>query len=97
MRPFRTLLLAWAGLLALLVLEAAGTRLLGWGNAAPFIGLLMAVGVAVFFMHAGEGPGLIRVFALASAFWLCVLLALGSMDTLTRTDHAVVMRTPVSP
>lgn len=93
-RPFGVLLLTWAGLMLLLAVEVAGTLLFGLGNAAPFIGLLMAGLIATFFMHADEGPGLIRVFALAGAFWLCVLLGLGSLDAVTRVDHPVVMRTP---
>ena len=96
-RAVRPLLLAWLGLLVLLGLEVGVARLLGWGDVAPLIGLAMALVTAVTFMHAGEGPAIIRVFAFASMFWLAVILSLGSMDALTRVDHPVVMRTPVSP
>lgn len=95
--PFRPLVLAWIGLLFLLAMEICATRLLGLGNTAPFFGLLMAGVVAATFMHVGEGPGLIRMIAAAAVFWLVVILALGSLDALTRTDYPVTMRTPVSP
>ena len=95
--PFRPLVLAWIGLLLLLAMEVCATRLLGLGNIAPFFGFLMAGVVASTFMHVGEGPGLIRMIAAAGVFWLVIILALGSLDALTRTDYPVVMRTPVSP
>ncbi len=96
-RALRPLILGWLGLIGLLVLELAAARLLGWANTAPLFGLLMAGVVAGVFMHVGEGPALIRVFSFAAVFWLAVILSLGSMDTLTRVDHPVSMRTPVSP
>jgi caa(3)-type oxidase subunit IV len=95
--PFRPLVLAWIGLLILLAAEVCATRLFGWGNTAPFFGLLMAGIVAATFMHVGEGPGLIRMIAAVAVFWLIIILGLGSLDALTRMDYPVVMRTPVSP
>lgn len=96
-RPIRPLVVAWIGLLLLFAVEVCATRLLGLGNTAPFFGLLMAGVVAAAFMHVGEGPGLIRMIAAAGVFWLAVILGLGSLDALTRTDYPVLMRTPVSP
>jgi cytochrome c oxidase subunit 4 len=80
LRPF----LAWLGLLLLLAAEAWIGRVLGWGNVALAIGIVMAGLVSFFFMDVGRGPGLIRVFAAAGLFWLLVLLGLGLMDPLTR-------------
>lgn len=51
--------------------------------------ILMVMIVAVSFMEARKGPTIVRAFAVAAAFWLLVLLALGSADPLTRTDHYV--------
>ncbi len=97
MSATRRLFLAWLGLLVLLAVEVVASRLLRWSNITPFLGLTMAGLVAWFFMDVGEGPVLIRVFAYAAVFWLVVILGLGSMDALTRVDHPVAARTPVSP
>jgi caa(3)-type oxidase subunit IV len=43
--------------------------------------------VAVFFMHLGGGPILVRGFAVMAIFWMIVLIGLGSMDPLTRTQY----------
>ncbi len=76
---------------ALLAVEAALGRVLGWGNVSLALGVLMAATVAVFFMEVDKGPGVIRVFAWAGVFWLFVLLGLGLMDPLTR--HTVTIGT----
>jgi cytochrome c oxidase subunit IV len=52
-------------------------------------GIFMIVTVAVGFMEVKRGIVLVRVFAVAALFWLLVLLGLGSVDPLTRTDHLV--------
>ncbi|MBV8777303.1 MAG: hypothetical protein JO258_08915, partial [Alphaproteobacteria bacterium] len=49
--------------------------------------------VATMFMQIGRGPALVRVFAAAGLLWLTILLGLGSVDPLTRTDYPVA--TPV--
>ena len=52
-------------------------------------GVLMIVTVAVGFMEVRRGVVLVRAFAVAGMFWLLVLLGLGSVDALTRTDYHV--------
>ena len=52
-------------------------------------GVLMVATVAVGFMEVKRGIVLVRAFAVAAMFWLLVLLALGSVDALTRTDYHV--------
>jgi len=46
--------------------------------------------VAAGFMNVTKGPAIVRAFAIAALFWLLVLLALGSVDALTRIDYAVI-------
>ena len=87
-RLMRTWLL-WLLLLVLAAIEFGVGHLKGGGGATPFIGLLMAVLVAVGFMRLREAPGLAAVFALAGVFWICVLMGLGSMDPATRHDIPV--------
>ncbi len=50
---------------------------------------LMATIVAFAFVQVRRGPTIVRGFAVAGLFWLLVLLGLGSMDPLTRTDYVV--------
>jgi cytochrome c oxidase subunit IV len=57
-------------------------------------GVLMAIVVAIGFMDVGKGPAIVRAFAVAAVFWLMVLLGLGSVDPLTRTNYHV-LDTPV--
>ena len=40
-------------------------------------------------MEVKRGVVLVRAFAVAAIFWLLVLLGLGSVDALTRTDYHV--------
>lgn len=91
LRPVATVSLA---LLVLFALELAGA-FTGWGHI--FGGLLlvpagiMVVLVGVFFMRVGESGGLAKFFALAAIFWLLILLGLGSIDPMTRTDYPVTV------
>jgi cytochrome c oxidase subunit IV len=48
---------------------------------------LMVLGVAVGFMEVRRGPALVRAFAVAAVLWLLILLGLGSVDPLTRSDY----------
>ena len=50
---------------------------------------LMVVIVAVGFMEIRRGSVLVRAFAVAGIFWLLVLLGLGSVDPLTRSNYAM--------
>ncbi len=51
--------------------------------------VLMVLVVAIGLMEVRRGIVIVRAFAVAAMFWLFVLLALGSADPLTRTNHYV--------
>lgn len=82
----------WLALLGLLGLEIALVTF-GFGAVTPFVGVAMAAMVAFGFMRLADAPSLSRVFAVAGVFWLLVLLGLGSVDFITRTDFPVAART----
>ena len=83
------LLAIWAGLLLLLALEFVAARLPFLRAAVPAFGIAMAAIVALTFMRLAKARGLVPVFALASLFWLAVMLGLGSLDPFTRHDVPV--------
>lgn len=80
-------------LLLLLVLLAIefGVSFLPLDRAARPLLLLPAtlmVGiVGAVFMEVGQGPAIVRLFAVAGLLWLLILLGLGSLDPMTRTDY----------
>lgn len=86
------LLLAWLLLLVLLAVEF-GISFLAIGRPArPLILVPAALMVAVVgsvFMQVARGPTIVRLFATAALLWLAILLGLGSLDALTRTDYRV--------
>ena len=89
---FMPLLLAWVVLLLLGGVEFAASFLPLGRSLRPLImlpGVLMVAVVAIGFMEIGKGPAIVRGFAIAAMFWLIVLLGLGSVDPLTRTDYPV--------
>ena len=86
-------LLVWLALVLGVAAEILAARL-GWPGVAPFIGIALAVLVALTFMQLGSSTGLVPVFALVGVFWLCVLLGLGGLDAATRTDVPVPQHTP---
>jgi hypothetical protein len=45
--------------------------------------------VGTIFMEVGRGPKIVRLFAAAGLLWLTILLGLGSLDPMTRTDYHV--------
>ena len=93
--PFVGLLRTWILLLVLGAAEFGASFLPLPRSLRPLVmipGVLMIILVAVRFMEVRKGPALIRAFAVAAMFWLFVLLALGSIDPLTRKDYW----TPVS-
>ena len=45
--------------------------------------------VVTSFMQIGRGPVIVRLFAAAGVLWLLILLALGSLDPLTRVVYPV--------
>ena len=86
----------WLALLLLGGLEFGASFLSFDRSLRPLLmmgAVLMVAIVAVCFMEAGKGPTIVRGFAVAAMFWLIVLLALGSMDPLTRTDYHVPQTT----
>lgn len=82
------ILSCWAVLLVLLgvelLLAAAGS---GWGvgGCAGLMALLVVCG----FMRIARAPALAAIFAIGGLFWLSILLALGSLDSFTRTNFPV--------
>ena len=84
------LLIAWAILLVLLAVQfgLAFLPLAPWLRVLILVpALTMAAIVGIVFMGIGRGPVIAHGFAVAGLFWLLVLLGLGSMDPLTRTDY----------
>jgi hypothetical protein len=86
------LLYGWLGLLALAAIEFACGYLPLARALRPLLmlpALAMVAIVALVFMRAGNGPAIVRVFAIGSLFWLIILLGLGMMDPLTRAVYPV--------
>jgi cytochrome c oxidase subunit 4 len=79
--------LIFAALLALLALSAASTFLppAAWKSAAGFAIAGAKTGlIALFFMRLRHQRGLVRVFAVAGLFWLCILATLLAADYFMR-------------
>jgi cytochrome c oxidase subunit IV len=86
----RHLLITWLLLLLLGGAEFAASFLpLGraWRPLLMIPAALMVLGVTIGFMEVGRGSALVRAFAVAAVLWLLILLGLGSVDPLTRTDY----------
>ena len=87
MKAVRTILLAWAGLLALLALTI-GASFAPLGHALPFfsygIAIAKAAVVAWIFMELRMRDGLQRLALSAGFVWLAILFVLLFADTLTR-------------
>jgi cytochrome c oxidase subunit IV len=86
----RRLAWTWVVLLVLLAIQFGASFL----PLSPSMRLLLLVpaalmlaAVATMFMQIGRGPALVRVFAAAALLWVSILLGLGSLDPLTRTDY----------
>lgn len=87
---FFRLLLAWVLLMVLLAVEFGASSLPLGRSARPLLlvpAVLMVGAVGTFFMQIGRGPTIVRLFAVAGLLWLTVLLGLGSLDPMTRTDY----------
>jgi caa(3)-type oxidase subunit IV len=83
----RTLLIGWAGLLALLAVQIGLAHLpLGAAHLwfALAISAAMATIVAWLFMELAKAPHLARIFAYGGLFWIMALFALGGADYATR-------------
>ncbi len=92
MSPLATIV-TWLGLVVLVGVELLLASFSATRGIVPFVGIGMALLVALTFMRLGSSRGLVPVFALAGAFWLCVMLGLGSLDSFTRHDMPVSART----
>jgi cytochrome c oxidase subunit IV len=91
-KHLRRLVWTWVALLALLAIQLGASFLPLTPSARPLLlvpAALMLAAVATMFMQIGRGPALVRVFAAAALLWLGILLGLGSLDPLTRTDYSV--------
>jgi cytochrome c oxidase subunit 4 len=91
-RDLKRLLIVWLLLLVLGAAEAAASYLplpRPWRPLVMLPGAMMVGVVALGFMEVRRGSVLVRAFAVAGIFWLLVLLALGSVDPLTRTNYPV--------
>lgn len=82
----------WLALLLLFGIELGGSFAhLGhiYGGLLIVPGGLMVLLIGIFFMHVGRTGRLSGVVALTALFWLLVLLGLGSLDPMTRTNFTV--------
>ncbi|WP_231854114.1 hypothetical protein [Gluconacetobacter diazotrophicus] len=78
----------WGMLVLLLVAELAAARA-GIGIAVSVLAILMVLVIVLGFMQILHAPKLAVIFALGGLFWLTILLALGSLDSFTRTTVLV--------
>jgi cytochrome c oxidase subunit 4 len=86
------LILTWLVLLGFLALEVGASFLPLSPSTRPLIlipALAMLGIVVTSFMQIGRGPVIVRLFAAAGVLWLLILLALGSLDPLTRVVYRV--------
>jgi cytochrome c oxidase subunit IV len=86
----RRLVWAWVVVLVLLAIQFGASFLPLIPSLRPLLlvpAALMLAAVATMFMQIGRGPALVRVFAAAALLWVSILLGLGSLDPLTRTDY----------
>jgi cytochrome c oxidase subunit IV len=90
MSALRSLLLAWGGLLLLLLAQLGSTLVLQLPATASVFGVVEAVIVVVAFMRIRSGSPMMHIFGAAGLFWLVLLLALGSLDPATRTDFLIL-------
>lgn len=88
--------LCWVMLVLLLAGELAATWA-GFGIAVCVMAVLMVLVIVLGFMQILRGPPLAIIFALGGLFWLTVLLALGSLDSFTRTTVPVPGSAPSAP
>lgn len=87
MAGVRSLIFAWAALMALLGLTVLASFFLT-GAVSLATGMTIAVAKAGlifwFFMHLREESGLVRLFAMAAVAWLLILALLVGADYATR-------------
>lgn len=88
-RHFRALLGTWVVLLVLLAGEFGVGFLPLPRSIRPLIliaPVIMVAAVGIMFMQIRKGPITVRLFVVAGLVWLSILLGLGSLDPMTRTD-----------
>jgi cytochrome c oxidase subunit IV len=93
----RRLALTLLVLLVLLAIEIGVSFLPLDRSARPVILIIAMVMVAIVgtvFMEVGSGPEIVRLFAIAGLLWLAILLGLGTLDPLTRTDYQIQGQSP---
>jgi cytochrome c oxidase subunit IV len=93
----RNLLLTWVLLLVLLAAVFGASFLPLERIERPLILIpvgLMVMTVGTMFMQVGRGPLIVRLFVVAGLVWLGILLGLGSLDPMTRTDYLVQTANP---
>lgn len=91
------IVLTWLALVALLALEVGSAFLPLSPEMRPLIlvpALAMLAVILTSFMQVGNGPVIVRLFAAAGFLWLLILLALGSLDPLTRVVYPVASQVP---
>jgi preprotein translocase subunit SecG len=88
------LLVTWAALLGVLALQLGAALLLQVPQSASLFGLVSTSIVLIMFMRIKAGSPLMRIFGVAGIFWFAVLICLGTMDPVTRTDYPAVTDTP---
>lgn len=89
---FRRLWLTLVLLLVLLAIEFGASFLPLDRAARPLLlipAVLMVGVVGTVFMEVRRGPEIVRLFVTAALLWLTILLGLGSLDPMTRTDYLV--------
>jgi cytochrome c oxidase subunit 4 len=89
---FLRLWVALGVLLVLLAIEVGVTFLPLGRDARPLVmipAVVMVGTMGVIFMEVRRGPDIVRLFAVAGLLWLTILLGLGTLDALTRTDYPV--------
>ena len=89
---FLRLWVALGLLLVLLAIEVGVTFLPLGRDARPLVmipAVVMVGTMGVIFMEVRRGPDIVRLFAVAGLLWLTILLGLGTLDALTRTDYPV--------
>jgi cytochrome c oxidase subunit IV len=94
---FRRLWLTLALLLLLLAIEFGASFLPMDRATRPLVlipAVLMVAAVGTMFMDVARGPEIVRLFAAAGLLWLTILLGLGSLDPMTRTDYHVQSASP---
>ena len=96
-RRARSLLLAWAALIALMLasLASAYLRLGIWNPVAGLvIAALKSMIVLWFFMHLARAGALLRIVAALGAGTLALLFGLSAVDYATRPDAPAAVQPP---